>query len=125
MAFDLTTLVGGGAVVGILIAAWDYVKVYLSKIYSLFFVRITLNDHSRKALLIWLTYNCKRARLTNRAFGAFTNFVKPINKNQMILYEDISTEPTIYRKGKIPFIVSGSGKSVTFLRWTMNTEKFL
>lgn len=125
MALDLTTLVGGGAVVGVLIAAWDYVKVYLSKIYSLFFVRISTKDKVQHALTVWLTYNCKRARITTRVFGSFTNFVKPLNKNQLIVFEDLSPDPTVYWKGKIPFVVSGGGQSITFLRWTMNTEKFL
>ena len=42
------SLLGGGAIIAGLYACWDYIKMYLSKIYGLFVVRIQLSDDSLK-----------------------------------------------------------------------------
>lgn len=121
---DPSTLLGGGAIAATLYACWDYVKLYLSKIYSLFFVRLYLDsDDLHKAIIIWAINNTKCSRLTIRNFFGITDFVKPINKNQHIVYESLPNESTIFWYKKKPLIISG--KTITFLRWTFNAEKLI
>lgn len=123
---DPTTLLGGGAIIAAVYACWDYIKIYLSKIYSLFFVRLSFDDENiKQAAISWVLSNSKPSKITIRNFIGFTDFVKPISKNQLIAYEIPSTEPTIYWYNKKPFIVGSNGGSITFFRWTFNTVEFV
>lgn len=121
---DPMTMVGGGAALAGVYAAWDYIKVYLAKIYSLFVVRIVLeNDTFYHALSVWTLTKTKASKLTVRNFTGFTDFVKPISKNQYIAYEILSSEPTIYWYKRRPLIISG--KHISFIRGTFNVNELI
>lgn len=119
-----TTLLGGGAALAGIYAAWGYIKVYLSKIYSLFFVRISLTDQDlQNAIIVWAMLQTKPSKFTIRHFIGSIDFIKPKQKNQVIAYEILSPEPTIYWYKKKPLIISGS--NITFFRWSFNTEELV
>lgn len=120
----ITPLVGGGMLVAALYAGWDYVKMYLSKIYGLFVVRIEVTDNELKqALVVWSFKKLKRFKISVRNFIGWTDFVKPLGKNQFVAFEGPSNEPTICWQGKKPILVSTN--SISFLRWTFNVEKIM
>jgi hypothetical protein len=119
-----TTLIGGGALIAILYGGWEYVKMYLSKIYGLFVVRINVDDEVlRNAIVVWSFKNLKRMNISIRNFVGWTDFIKPLGKNQLVAFESPSKEPTICLYGKIPIIISTN--SLTFFRWTLNVEKIM
>lgn len=119
---DVTTLLGGGAIAATIFAAWNYIKIYLIKLYGIFVVRIALDesDTLRTALMIWAMKKTKPSKITLRRFWGTTDFVKPIGKNQLIAYETTSPEPTIHWYKKRPFILTQS--SITFFRWTYDAN---
>lgn len=120
----ITPLVGGGMLVAALYAGWDYVKMYLSKIYGLFVVRIEVTDNELKqAFVVWSFKKLKRFKISVRNFIGWTDFVKPLGKNQFVAFEGPSNEPTICWQGKKPLLVSTN--SISFLRWTFNVEKIM
>jgi hypothetical protein len=119
----LSTLVGGSAIVAGLVGCWNYIKLYLSKIYSLFFVRLKIDEDLSTGMLLYLIKNAKCSKLTIRGFRSKTDYVKSQKKNKTIAYEHLSEEPTIYWLGWIPFIISYT--NITFLRFTYNPETFI
>lgn len=124
MAFDPATIVGGSAIVAILVAGWDYVKMYLSKIYGMFIVRITFDETTlRQASTVWSFKKLKRMNISIRNFIGWTDFVKPVGKNQFVVFEAPSSEPSICWYGKIPVIFSQNG--ISFFRWSLNVEKIM
>lgn len=126
---ELTTLVGGGAIAGIIIAAWDYIKIYLSKIYSLAFITIELDTEDfEKSGIVWLNRKCKISKFSLKSYVVLHSFVKPVEKNQLVAFEKPPRSPTLYWYGKIPIIFSTSssnGYSVTFIRGMLRTEKVI
>jgi len=123
--FDPATLIGGGAIMAVVVACWDYLKLYLSKIYSLFFIRISLDsDDLRKALVSWSMNKTIQSRLTIRNFTSLSDFVKPLSKTQSIAYETPSPESTVHWLGKKPLIISES-RTITFFRWTFNANQLV
>lgn len=114
-----TTVVGGGAIAGILYACWNHIKIYLMKIYNLFFITINFNDEQIKlASVYWILKNCKQLSKADKHLVVNNNFIKPINKNGMVVYETLPTSPSIYFYKKIPFLASCN--NFTFLRFTVN-----
>jgi hypothetical protein len=118
-----TTVVGGGAIAGILYACWNYVKIYLTKIYNLFFITVSFEDDLRIAGIYWLVKNCKPLSKADKHLIYVNNFIKPINKNGIVGYETLPQSPSIYFFGKIPFIASI--QKFTFLRYTINPYKVI
>ncbi len=41
---NMTTMVGGGAIIGIIASSWSYIKMYLTKLVSYVFVTIQINN---------------------------------------------------------------------------------
>lgn len=124
MAIIPTTIIGGGAVVALLVAGWDYVKMYLSKIYGMFIVRISFEDATLKqAAAVWSFKKLKRMNISIRNFTGWTDFIKPVGKNQFVAFETPSQEPSVCWYGKTPVIISNNGFS--FFRWTLNVEKIM
>jgi hypothetical protein len=125
---ELTTLVGGGAVAGIIIAAWDYVKVYLNKIYSLAFITLDLEEERfEKVGVVWINSKCKNSRLSVKSYTVLNSFVKPVEKNQVVAFERPSKVPTLYWYGKIPIIFTADlgHYKLTFMRGTLKSEKII
>ena len=122
---DLNTLLGGGLLAGICIAAWDYIKIYFAKIYGLFFVRIKLNtDELQHACVLWSFNKCKQSKITLLNYFSNKNFIKNLNKTQLIAYEQPSNEPTIYFYKCKPIIISSNGELV-YLRWTFKANDLI
>jgi hypothetical protein len=119
-----TTIVGGGAIAGILYACWNYVKIYLMKIYNLFFITVSLEDEQlRIAGVYWLIKNCRQLSKADKHLIMNNNFIKPINKNGIVAYETLPSNPSVYFYKKIPFIASFT--TFTFIRFTVNPYTIL
>ena len=121
------TLFGGAAIMGILVGFWKYIKVYLSKIYSIFIVRVQVRPgQSRKAVAMYLSKFFKCSPFGSKIYSGNNKYVRPVKQNQLVVFEWIPVEPTIWWKGKRPLIVSGGDILIlTFIRWTFNRDKLL
>lgn len=114
-------LLGTGALMAGVYGAWNYIRMYLTKIYSLFFVRISIEEKELElAINLWAMTKTKASKLTIRNFNGTTDFVKPIGKNQYVAYETLSKEPTVYWYKRKPLIISGN--NITFIRGTFNVN---
>jgi hypothetical protein len=126
---DLTALLGGGAAITAIIGCWNYIKSYFHKIYAFFFITID-TVHSpgsdfNKAMCIWLLHKCKFTKFSEKRFITSNNFVKPIEKNQLIAYEIISENPLLCWYKRRPILVGGGGDKITFIRGTFTYEELL
>lgn len=129
---DLSTMVGGGAVAGIVVGAWDYVKLYTNKIFGLFFVSIDANHNDNnaagdfcKAMAVWSSRKCKVNRFSQYNIVGLNNFIKPLDKNQLIAYKVLNKLPTLAWYKKRPIIISEFGMKITFLRGMFSFDKII
>lgn len=112
---------------GGVIALWAQIKVYLLKIYGLFVVRMIIQDQAAYAFkrLLWLEFNC--SPLGAKIFYRCNEYVRPVQRNQVVAFEKIPKEPTIWWRNRKPLIVSidEDGVSVTFIRFMFDNKKLI
>jgi len=109
---------GGAAIVGVVVGFWSYIKLYASKIFSLFVVRIEFNRQTGVAFAILLNKKFKCSPLGKKLYTGYHEYVRPNKRNQIVAFEEIPKEATIWWRGKRPLLVSGSieSLSITFVR---------
>jgi len=98
-----TKMVGGAAIIGVVAGFWNYIKVYLSKIYSLFVVRVSVSGSASTAIAMLLSKQFKCSPLGSKNYYGESEYVRPIKKNQLVGFENIPDEPTIWWRGKKAF----------------------
>jgi len=119
---------GGMTAGAVLLAMWDKVRMYLSKIWSLLFISATLGKSDGHALaqafrrLLIREFKC--SGIGSKNFVAMTEFVRPLKKGQLVAFETVPNQPTIWWRKWRPLMVSelGDGLEVTFLRWTYKLD---
>ena len=120
---------GGAAVIGLLVGLWGYIKIYLFKIYSILIVRITLRGQVATAINMYLNNEFKCSPIGGKEYLAHNEYIRPIKRNQLVAFEKIPSEPTIWWKDKRPIIVGsdsdGYKMTLTFIRWTYNRDKLI
>ena len=127
---DLTTLLGGGAAITAIIGCWNYIKSYFHKIYAFFFISIegvtSPGMDFIKALDCWVRLKCTPTRFGEKSFIAMNNYVKPLEKNQLIAYEILPPHASIlcWYKRK-PIFISEGGSKITFIRGMFTYEELL
>lgn len=106
------------------VAGWGVIKGYLSRVYGLFVVRITLNSLSA-AMLVYLKRNAKTTDLTPRTYNSSSWYVRPMKCNQLVTVHVPATETTLYRLGWRFMLVSEEGKNISFIRGMFKREKLV
>lgn len=118
---ETKTMFGGAAVVGILAAGWDKLKLYLSKLYSLIFVCIQTEGSLSLALTELLMKEFKCSPVGKKKYSGINEYVRPIERAQLVGFEQIPEEPTIWWRGFRPIVVKGGDNpyarmELTFIR---------
>jgi len=114
-------VVAGGGAVAML---WGNLKLYFSKIVSLFLITVTYDDQLGMAMGTLLNKEFKCSRLGKKNYGGWNEYVRPIERNQLVVYERIPQEPTIWWRGWRPILIAYDGSTITatFLRGIFNTN---
>jgi len=122
-----TTLFGGAAVIGLLAGVWDYIKLYFSKIMSLVIVVYeSENQELNTALSIYFHKHFKCSSFGIKLYSAKHEYIRPKQRNQIVAYEKLPEEPTIWWKGKRPIIVSGQYTlTLRFIRGTYKQDEII
>ena len=132
MSIPIQQVTGGGilgsaAIIGILVGFWQYIKIYLFKIFNIFIVNVELKDTAAKAMAIHLTNHFKCSFMGSKTYVGSSEFIRPVKRNQVVAYESIPTEPTIWWKGKMPLVVSGEPwqLKLMFIRFTYDRDTLI
>lgn len=117
-----TALFGGTAALGFLATMWRTIRLYMSKVYSLVFVRAVFSDHLAYTMtrLLWQDFKCSKWGAKN--YSGICSYVRPKERMESWAAESPPAEPTIWWRGRKPLVVSRSGSpgvdslTLTFIR---------
>lgn len=119
----------GGALAGIGIL-WSKIKVILSKINSIFFVTVNINDYRVK--MSFISYLCREfscSKLSKKSIQGKLEYIRPLQKNRTVAYEIPPEEPTVWWKKGKPLLVKNSLDNhvvtFTYIRGLFNYKKLL
>lgn len=119
---------------GILVASWNYIKIWWGRISSLFFVKIEIYNHSgsgiEKALLYYLKNNYNKIPLCIKRYTGINSYIRPLKRNQLIAFEGQSSENIIYFNKKTWYKIltvnnSSEFTKITFFRFLFSHKKLL
>lgn len=136
MLDGVSGLLIGGPVVAGLVAFWGQIRGFLAKVRSLFVVNVMIRNGS---LGLAISYFCwkkmRRVRIGDRYFRAGRYFVRPRNRNQSVVYEDIAHSGLLFFYGWIPIFFSRAERDssgdydgtfrLSFIRGTLDIDKFV
>jgi len=118
--------VGGAAIIGILTTSWSYVKTFFSKIYSLIFIRVIIRGQAKRAVQMLLQSEFKCSTIGVKEITGKNEYVRPKQRNQMVGFEKIPREATIWWRNWKPLVISSEGSfKITFLRGMYNKDTLL
>lgn len=129
---SLPTILGGGAALGVVVGFWGQIKNYALKIYGLFVVRAKVQGHQATAALSSLLRDeFKASKITKKLYRGSTEYVRPHKRNELVAYEMLPSEPTVFWRGWRPLIVKSDPydgcfyAEVTCLRLVFDIDKLL
>jgi len=128
MDLNATTLIGGGAAIGLLTAFWSQVRAQLNKLVGLLFVRTVLTGHTLKdAALIYMIKNYKCVKLQEKVFWGTTEYVRPNQRNELVGVEAPPAGPNYWygNKSLVSVRVWDTGISIAYIRGTFDVTKFV
>jgi hypothetical protein len=119
--------IGGAAILGLVGTSWGHIKTFFSKCYSLIFVQIAIKGQTKRAMQMLLQNEFKSSPLGIKNFYGRNEYVRTINRNQMVAYEMVPNEPTIWWRGYRPMIIGQQkgGFKVTFLRGVYDKDEIV
>jgi hypothetical protein len=127
---NMTTMTGMAGF-GLIIGLWNNIKLWFSKIISLFIVTFEIDGYSLdKGMSMYLIENFKPSPLGKRNFIGLTEFVQPLKRNQIVVFEKIPYEKTLWMSKKEKFkwiwvVNNGKSKTISFLRCFYNKRDFI
>jgi hypothetical protein len=142
---DLSHLLAGGAILGIVTACWARIKAVCWRIVNIFVQQIELQDEaSQSALVDHLVKNYKRSGAYDKIYGAVNEHTID-GKFGLVPFEVLGKRSIIFWNGWFPFFYAMGARpqqaaganpaapnpqgaapcTVTFLRGTLNIEKLI
>ena len=136
---DTTNLLAGGFVLGVLAAFWSRLKMLAARVMSLVVVQVNVEGWSGAAVTYYCWKHFRRSPYGARRYGAFKDYVRPVGRQQCIMFETVGKSPLVFWAGFYPMILqyetapASSGPSLshevplvmTFLRGTFDLDAFL
>jgi hypothetical protein len=125
-----------GAAIGLLAAFWSKLKALAWRFASFFVVSFTVEDVTAIAVAEYLWRHGKRSRYGQKAYGGYSMFVKPVDREQLVGWERIGSDPAVFWFGFRP-ILSGfahqtsgtthlaSRLTLTFVRGTFDPDTII
>jgi hypothetical protein len=145
MNFDYKNLLAGGAIVGLLAAFWDKIKLVCWRLMNTFVQQVEIpSDAGHEALIGYLIAHYKRSRLYDRMYGASYEYSRD-GRYGLVPYEVFGNRSIIFWNGLFPFIFANQRENkshaqnaqnpnseatkvfstLTFLRGTLNVDDLL
>lgn len=115
----------GGALISVVVGLWGRIKVWAAKIMSLFVVKIECEGHAGRAMAILINKEFKSSPLGEKKYSGHQEYVRPERRSQIVAFESIPTEPTIWWRHHRPLVVTGDGGTdivLSFLRGTYSRD---
>ena len=105
-----TTLLGGSAIVGIIIAFWSRIKSFFRYVVNLFVVTINIDANLHDAICCYFWQNFKFLPIGIKHYSGASKYVKPISRVQLIAFEIIGFNTVFFSKKRFPIFVSKTQK---------------
>ena len=126
----LTTVLGGGAALGILAGGWGHIRLWASRIYGIFVIRAVFKDYATTAAFSKLMMTeFKHPQFIKFRFRGSVDFVRPAEKNQLVVYELVPTEPTYFWRGWRPVLIHtdewGFSINVSYIRGMYDLDELI
>ena len=123
----IPTIVTGAAGIGIVAALWNRIKIYGSKLYSLCFIKTEIKDFQIAcAVRMLLTHEFKCSTIGTKQYNSNSEFVRPLKRNQLVGYEMIPSEPTIWwRNYKFIIVSAAENFAITFIRGMYKKDELI
>lgn len=103
---EWTGIAGIGAIVAAVTAGWRYIQGALRWIVDLAICRTAMTGEVGEAVLAYCWNRGRRSPFGMRAFGGTTSWVQPASRNQLVAFENITSDPVLFWFGRVPMIVS-------------------
>lgn len=122
-------LLGGGLLIGF----WNYIKDFLLRITSFFWVTAnttwTHEGQLEKAITYYFNSNFKESFFNEKTYYGRELFLRITNKKQLIGLEDVGNNYKIYWKGWKPIVLhkddNGGQLNFSYFRGTFNSESLI
>lgn len=133
---NLTTIMGGSAIIAGIVALWDKIRFILSYIWGLVFIKVNIQESAlHQAVSIYCKENYRSFFIQPFVFSCSKYFVKPEKKSMYVAFQEVAANESTYFKGIYPIVVS-EGKSnngdnsrnqyfVSFIRGTFDIKKVI
>lgn len=102
---EWTGLAGIGAIAAAVTAGWRYIQGALSWLADLIVCRTVVTDEAGEAMLAYCWHRGRRSPFGMRAFGGSVSWVQPKARNQLVAYENITSDPVLFWFGRFPVII--------------------
>jgi len=128
---------GGAALVGVLAAFWNKIKVLTWRLANLLIVRARVEGDVGTALGYYCWSELKRSPFGEKRYCSINEFVQPVDRYQVVGYESVGTDPIIFWRGWRPILLNqatqgldgggnnGLSTTVTFIRGMFNLDSLL
>lgn len=118
------SLLYGGALVGVLVAAWSRIKSLAWRILSRFVLRAHFEGELGKAIVYWCLTKYRKSPFGERRYAAARLYVRPLERYQAVGYEGVGLDTTVFWSGWTPILIKadaykpGGESTVNSAVWT-------
>ena len=128
---------GGAALVGVLAAFWQKIKLLSWRLVNLLIVRARLEDQTARAVAYYCWSEMRRTPFGEKHFKGANDFVQPLDRYQILAYETIGWDPLIFWQGWRPLLISlgtqalegggntGTTTTITFIRGLFDLDQLI
>ncbi len=131
----MNSWIAGGAMIGILGACWEHIKVVFSKVYSLFIVTVKLDGNEiQRAVALYCWNNLWRSPYGERCYGSYHLYARRYERYVNVVNEKIGNDPIIFWSKWRPLLLGSINAEqedtentgcLTFIRGTWNADDLL
>jgi hypothetical protein len=131
----MNELLGSAAILGVIAASWQKIKMLWWRIMNLFVVNLRLDGDLAEGFLILAQQDMYRSPYGERYFGCVGRFVQPLSRVSNVAYERFNSgEAVLYWQGWKPMLVQNPKTdagvnptivNVSFIRGTWDADQII
>jgi hypothetical protein len=130
---DFEHIFAGGMILGFLASIWQYLKMVFWRLINLLIIRNRVEGYVGTAISYYCWLYLKRSPFGERTYGGNDIFVQPMNRNQVVGFEEPGADFIVFWDGWKPLIIYrkyesskgvGPGESlmIIFIRGTFDSD---
>ena len=112
---NLEQLWGSAFLIGLLATCWQQLRTLLVRLCRLLIVQVDVDTELQPAVRRYCWEQASRVTFGMRLYGALSEYVRPLRRQQLVVYEDVGTDPVVMWRGPWPLLCS-----LMFLNQTPN-----